>query len=306
MSKFSKNFIEGFIGVIVMGFLDDAYDWVTGTGSEYLKRGALALLPAGVGSVYGIPSYLQGDLAGGSTLFNNNSLAINDMANWYNTHKHNTRLGTKPVWDTRPSGWGGSSFLPNGVPAKSWYDFHDGEDNLKTAFELAEKINPNKYREPVNDTDIFNAYKHYAKDGILELGDDGNLWDIYAADSRYANKNKPVQHANWLAAYRDDVNYLAKLAAEGGEDNLWKYAYDHFKTMAASDDMSRLDRQDFRDIISRVHALRMQNPNRFFEEKDTENASTESNTKNVLPNPNQWGRNGDQPSKLVQRIRGGK
>ena len=241
-------------------------------------RGALALATFGMG----IPAYLQNDLAGGVS--NGNSLAINDMANWYNTHKYTNAdlMQEESNWKDKPYGWSDYSILPNGIPTKSWYELHDGEDNLRTAFELAEKINPTKYGKPVLTDDLFQAYKRYAKDGFLELGDDGNLWDLYAKDSSLNHEYKPVQHANWLAAYRDDINYLAELAAEGGDNNPYKRAYQHFLNMARQDGASQLDRQIFRKNLEKIHALRMQNPNRFFEKKNTEDikgTDTGSNAK---------------------------
>lgn len=240
-------------------------------------RGALALIPFGMG----IPAYLQNDLAGGVS--NGNSLAINDMADWYNTHKYTNAdlMQEESDWKDKPYGWSDWSIF-NGIPAKSWYELHDGEDNLRTAFELAEKINPTKYERPVLTDDLFQAYKRYAKDGFLELGDDGNLWDLYAKDSSLNHEYKPVQHANWLAAYRDDINYLAELAAEGGDNNPYKRAYNHFLNMARQDGASQLDRQIFRKNLEKIHALRMKNPDRFFEKKateDTKGTDTGSNAK---------------------------
>lgn len=253
-----------------MSFWDSFLDNLSEQG-----RLALPLVAFGIG---GIPAYLQNDLAGGSS--NGNSLAINDMANWYNTHKYTNAdlMQEESNWEDKPYGWSDYSILPNGIPAKSWYVPHDGEDNLRTAFELAEKINPTKYKKPVLTDDLFQAYKRYAKDGILELGDDENLWDIYAKDSSLNHEYIPVQHANWLAAYRDDINYLAELAAEGGDNNPYKRAYQHFLNMAKQDGASQLDRQIFRKNLEEIHKLRMQNPDRFFEEKDTEGTKNSGST----------------------------
>lgn len=266
-------------------------------------RGALALTSFGMG----IPAYLQNDLAGGVS--NGNSLAINDMANWYNTHKYTNAdlMQEESDWKDKPYGWSDYSFLPNGIPAKSWYELHDGEDNLRAAFELAEKINPTKYEKPVLTDDLFQAYKRYAKDGIFELGDDENLWDIYAKDSSLNHEYKPVQHANWLAAYRDDINYLAELAAEGGDNNPYKRAYNHFLNMAKQDGASQLDRQIFRKNLEKIHALRMKNPDRFFEKRDTGTKDTgDTGAGNTVGNTESSGikKEANGKSRLYNRIYG--
>lgn len=259
MSKFSKDFIEGFIGVIVMAF------W-----AALLNPSVLAGIAAtAAGTLYGAPLYARKDLEGNG--FGDNHINLDDMANWYNTHQYRGARGEKFDWAEKPFGWSENNYgFSNGIRTVPWYKPNDGEDQLRTAFELANKINPNKYSTPVNDTDLYKAYMQYAKDGFFELGDDGNLWDLYARDNSLNHAYKPVQHANWLAAYRDDVNYLAKLAEEAGEDSPYGRQYRHFLNMATSDGASQLDRQIFRENLEKIHALRMQNPNRFFEEKDTE------------------------------------
>lgn len=266
MSKFSKDFIEGFIGVIVMAF------W-----AALLNPSVLAGIAATVaGTLYGAPLYARKDLEGNG--FGDNHINLDDMANWYNTHQYRGARGEKFDWAEKPFGWSENNYgFSNGIRTVPWYKPNDGEDQLRTAFELANKINPNKYSTPVNDTDLYKAYMQYAKDGFFELGDDGNLWDLYAKDSSLNHEYKPVQHANWLAAYRDDVNYLAKLAEEAGEDSPYGRQYRHFLNMATSDGASQLDRQIFRENLEKIHALRMQNPNRFFEKTDTENTGTGSN-----------------------------
>ena len=248
-----------------------------GFWAALLNPNVLAGVAATTAGIYGIPLYARKDLEGNG--FGDNRINLDDMANWYNTHQYRGARGEKFNWAEKPFGWSENNYgFSNGIRTVPWYKPNDGEDQLRIAFELANKINPNKYSTPVNDTDLYKAYMQYAKDGFFELGDTGNLWNLYARDQSLKHKYAPVQHANWLAAYRDDVNYLAKLAEKAGEDSPYGRQYRHFLNMATSDGASQLDRQIFRENLEKIHALRMQNPDRFFEEKDTEDTGTRNNT----------------------------
>lgn len=232
---------------------------------------------------------------GGNSIFYDspNFIDVQNLANWY--HNHNTDEDIHGYTDRKhsPLDW---------VNEGRWWDSHrsnnperfqpldDGVDDLKDAFAYARQIYPDRYikHSPVSIDSMRKAYQLYANDGWFERGDSGNLWDIYATsplnvnNPEYAKMHDINKQAKWIADYMEDVNYLAKLAAE---EDAWKSAYNRFNQFATRNDASGSDRAAFRSVMDRVHKARLQNPDRFLQVKN--------NSSN--PNPNSVnGNNGNK------------
>lgn len=217
---------------------------------------------------------------GGNSLFNMfndspNYIDVQNLANWYRNHNTDEDIHGYTDRKRSPLDW---------VNEGRWWDnnrsnnperfqpLDDGVDDLKDAFAYARQIHPDRYinHSPVSIDSMRKAYQLYANDGWLERGDSGNLWDIYATsplnanDPEYAKMHDMNKQAKWIADYMEDVNYLAKLAAEEDE---WKSAYNRFNQFATKNDASGSDRAAFRSVMDRVHKARLQNPDRFLQVK---------------------------------------
>ena len=214
---------------------------------------------------------------GGNSIFYDspNFIDVQNLANWYNNHNTDADIHGYTDRAQSPLDW---------VEKGRWWDSHhsnnperfqpldDGLEDLKDAFAYAEQVYPSRYKNysPVSIDSMRKAYQLYANDGWFEGGDSGNLWDIYATsplnvnNPEYAKMHDINKQAKWIADYMEDVNYLAKLAAENDE---WKTAYNRFNQFATRNDASGSDRAAFRSVMDRVHTARLKDPDRFLKEK---------------------------------------
>lgn len=207
--------------------------------------------------LYGL--YSRSDLGGSGDSFN--TINVTNLANWKANAQRDAALANgavdynktpehgkyRSIWSTLGSLW------------------DQGDDDLAQAIELGRLIRKPAYEHEINTTDAKNAYDNWARDGILSLGDTGNLWDIYAKNPEYAKFDKTKQQAYWIADYLDDLAYLQSI--KGKEDARW----DLFQKMATKsrNDISGEDRQNFRYMLKKLHELRLAEAAKAQSEKET-------------------------------------
>ena len=195
--------------------------------------------------LYGL--YSRNDLSGSGD--SANTVNVTDLARWKSNAQRDAVLANGKVdYNKTPT---------RGTYGSIWDNlgslWNQGDDDLAQAIELGRLIRKSPYEHEINTTDAKNAYDNWARDGILSLGDTGNLWDIYADNPAYADFDKTKQQAYWIADYLDDLAYLQSI--KGKEDARW----DLFQKMAkkSRNDISGEDRQNFRYMLEKLHELRL-------------------------------------------------
>lgn len=215
-------------------------------GESRLKEGVEGLLE-GLFPPFLYGEYSRYDLSGSGD--SANTVDVTDLARWKANAQRDAALANGKVdYNKTPTRGTNGSIWDN---LGSLWD--QGDDDLAQAIELGRLVRKSPYEHEINTTDAKNAYDNWARDGILSLGDTGNLWDIYADNPEYAKFDKTKQQAYWIADYLDDLSYLQSI--KGKEDARW----DLFQKMATKsrNDISGEDRQNFRYMLEKLHELRL-------------------------------------------------